>query len=178
MLIDVSSGLVQMWSDGASNIQKTTRHTLALLIVWLGEMCCYGISLCSLPRSDVCTSSAADRGGGATGAVCPRPPVWRRPQTVLNSFNGSLFSSQSSFFKRSVSLYCWFHVSLLTLLTQTSKMHTLSYVTTAQMLTIKGPVRRTFWSETTKRRRQLAGMYCMHARKGASEAPQNTLQSM
>jgi len=26
---------------GVSNIQKMTKHTLALLIVWVGKMCCY-----------------------------------------------------------------------------------------------------------------------------------------
>ena len=37
--------------------------------------------------------------------------------------------------------------------------------------TDKGPVCRTFRSETAKRRQKLAGMYCVYAQKGASEAP-------
>ena len=49
--------------------------------------------------------------------------------------------------------------------------HNLSYVATAQSTS---PVRRTFRSETTNRRQQLARiyyMYCLHARKRASGAP-------
>ena len=78
-------------------------------------------------------------GGRATGTVCPGPPVWGEPQTELNSFTGSLFSSQSSFLRGpfhcivdKVSLLFRF---ALTLLTQTWKMHALSYVTTVQPLT-------------------------------------------
>ena len=59
---------------------------------------------------------------------------------------------------------------MLTLLMQTSNtahfiLH--DYCTA----TDKGPVHRTFRSETAKRRQKLAGMYCVYAQKGASEAP-------
>ena len=46
--------------------------------------------------------------------------------------------------------------------------HILSYVRTAQSISL-GPVCHTFWSETAKRRRQLAGIYvctvCMHKKE-------------
>ena len=64
------------------------------------------------------------------------------------------------------------------LLLQSLNNAQLSYVATAQSAT--SPVRRTFLSETTNQRQQLARvyyMYCVHARKSL-RGPQSTLQSM
>ena len=49
-------------------------------------------------------------------------------------------------------------------------IYTLLYMTTAQSTSL-GPVCYTFHSEILKPSQQLAGMYCMHVQKGASEAP-------
>ena len=57
--------------------------------------------------------------GGATGAVCPGPPVWGGPQTMVQTRSGSLLSSQS----RSIVDFMLFGFAL-TLPTQTSILHT------------------------------------------------------
>ena len=100
--------------------------------------------------------------------------MWEGPQTVLNELfqirSCSSFTSQPSFLKRFVSLYCWFQVSqfccfALTLLTQTSNEYTLvlCYYCAATspyvvLFDLKLLNEDGNWQ------------VCMHARKGVSEA--------
>ena len=114
--------------------------------------------------------SAAD--GVATEALCPGPPVWGGPQTVLNSF-----SSLSSFFKRgpfrcivdfkSACFYCF----ALTLMTQLQKCwcdYTAQPQTRDPYIDLK-PLNEDGNCQVC--------MYGMHAQKVASEAPRTHVKS-
>ena len=156
------------------------RHCASLLLVhpWMLII----KNTCEIPLNAFSSSTQCRWQTGATGAVYPGPQCDRGPKQcwTLQIRSGSSFRSPSSFFKRFVSLYCWFQVQdsllfwfALTLLMQTSNNAPLSYVTSAQPLL--GPVHRTFRSETENEdcnwHVYMHCMDCMHERKGASEAP-------
>ena len=125
--------------------------------------------------------SAADR-VGQQGQFALGHSVTGAPNSVepFQIRSGSSFRSPSSFFKSSFCCIvdfkfktaCFFG-SLLRCCCKLQIMHTLSYVTSAQPLL--GPVHGTFRSETANEdcnwHVYMHCMYCMHAQKGASEAP-------
>ena len=101
--------------------------------------------------------------------------MWEGPQTVLNELfqirSCSSFTSQPSFLKRFVSLYCWFQVSQLRCFRLSCwrklQMYTLSCVTTAQPLA-RAPYVVLF--DLKLLNEDGNWQVCMHARKGVSEA--------
>ena len=120
--------------------------------------------------------SAADRWAGNRDSL-PQAPSVRGAPTSAKLFQGSLFhpslASLRGPFRHIIDFKssCFF-ASRFTLLTQTSKMHTWSYVTTAQPLT-----RALYVALFNLKKRQLAGMYVLYAcSKRSLKSPQNTLE--
>ena len=170
------------WSDAF-----VLRHCASLLLVhpWMLII----KNTCEIPLNAFSSSTQCRWQTGATGAVYPGPQCDRGPKQcwTLQIRSGSSFRSPSSFFKRFVSLYCWFQVQdsllfwfALTLLMQTSNNAPLSYVTSAQPLL--GPVHRTF--DLKPKMKTVTGMYictvwtvCM-SEKEPQKPPEHTSEQV
>ena len=126
------SSLLPFLSNITNN--ATERYTQVTKVFWMKTSTCRDGTLKNQPNymamtlqhfhTIQCRRQVGGGGRGATGGSLPRAPSVRGPPNSMEIRSGSSFTSQSSFFKRFVSLYCWFQVSL-TLLTQTSNECTL-----------------------------------------------------
>ena len=125
--------------------------------------------------------SVVNRGKGGGGGSLPRAPSVRETPNNAELFqirSGSSFTSQSSFLR---GLFCCI-VDLKSACFLFRAYAADTNFKNAHFILrdyCAGPVRRTFQSETTKRRRQLVGIYVLYAcSKRSLRSPQNTLQSM
>ena len=120
--------------------------------------------------------------GGQQGQFFPGPQCEGPPNTaeLFQIRSGSSFTSQSSFFKRFVSLYCWFQVSLLFCFVLMLLMQTSNYCTLC-LTKLRDLCSR--WLEPCMSyfsiwNRQLVDMYVMYVcMKRSLRNLQNTLQN-